>query len=222
MLLFRRFRYAIPVGLVALLLALVFMGTSSTPADESAHVDLDSVPEEVVRELYDSSGNLINPDRQMQSASRDNVGGYGGHYYDENDPSKVYVYMTDMTQVAAAETAYRSAERDDAGITNVVVVQGRYSMDNLVDWFYEALNAFDSGGVDVNSAGLRPRDNQFSFTIGTNLDDAWAIIDGLGIPRDALTLKSGGEWIPLSDKDNVTAKWRPGVGGIKIQRPSES
>ena len=223
MLLFRRFRHAIPVGLVALLLALIFMGTSSTPTDNTSQVNLSDVQEDAVKELYDSSGAMINPDRQMQSIAKDNAGGYGGHYFDDDDPSTVYVYMTDVTETAAAEAAFRAAQREDEEYTNVVVLQGQYSMADLVDWFYQTLQAFNRGGVDVNGAGLHPADNGFTFKVGANDGDrAWAIIDELGVPRGAVTLQIGGGWTALSnERDSVRAEWRPIVGGIQIQRSSE-
>ena len=110
MVLYRRFRYAIPVGLVALLLGMVFMGNSSTPTDQTSRVNLSDIQEDVVRELYDSSGKMINPDRQMQDIAKAGDGGFGGYYFDPNDPSTVYIYMTDMTKAAAAEVAFRAAQ----------------------------------------------------------------------------------------------------------------
>lgn len=216
MVLFRRVRYAVPVGLVALLLALVLMGTASTPTDGSSQVELAEVREDVVRELYDSSGRMVNPDRKMQSIAKANDGGFGGYYFDENNPSTVYVYMLDVTKAAEAEAAFRAAQNKDAQYTRVVPVQGNHSMDDLVDWFYQTLKAFDDGGIQVNGAGLRVRDNGFAFMLGGDLDGAWAIIDELGIPRDAASLTIG-EWELLADKDNVQARWRPVVGGIEIE-----
>ena len=109
MVLYRRVRYAVPVGLVALLLALVLMGTASTPTDGSSQVELEEVREDVVRELYDSSDRMVNPDRKMQSIAKANDGGFGGYYFDENNPSTVYVYMLDVTKAAEAEAAFRAA-----------------------------------------------------------------------------------------------------------------
>ena len=216
MVLFRRFRYAVPVALFALLLALVFMGTASTPTDGSSQVELGEVSEDAVKELYDSSGRMVNPDRKLQSVAKANAGGFGGYYFDENNPSTVYVYMVDVTKDAEAEAAFRAIQNKDAQYTRIVPVQGNHSMDDLVDWFYQALKAFDDGGIQVNGAGLRLRDNGFSFMLGGNLDGAWAIIDELGIPRDAASLTMG-EWELLADKDNVQARWRPVVGGIQIE-----
>ena len=178
-------------GLVALLLALVFLGSGSAPTD----------------------------DRKMQSISRDNDGGFGGYYFDSSDPTTVYVYMLDVTKSTEAEAAFRAVQPKSHQYTTVVLVQGRYSMDDLVDWFYATLRAFDQNGIAVNGAGLRPRDNGFSFTIGGDLDKAWTLVDGLEIPRDGVTLRVAGEWILLSnERDNVQAEWRPIVGRSRVMQ----
>ena len=168
-----------------------------TPTPEStprpSQVELGEIREDVVRELYDSSGRMANPDRKMQSIAKANDGGFGGYYFDENNPSTVYVYMLDVTKAAEAEEAFRASQNKDAQYTRVVPVQGNHSMDDLVDWFYQTLKAFDDGGIQVNGAGLRLRDNGFSFMLEGDLDGAWAIIDELGIPRDAASLTIA-EW----------------------------
>ena len=191
----------IPIVILTLLL-LVGCGTTDNADGETAYIsqnDLDRVQEDAVRELHDSSGRMVNPDRKMQFIARTNSGGFGGFYFDDSDPSTVYVYMLDVTKTAEAERAFRVAMGESSEYTRIVPVRGRYSMDDLVDWFYQTLKALDSGGIKVNGAGLRPRDNGFSFMIGSNLDGAWDIIDGLDVRRDAVSLVIG-EWKMLSDK----------------------
>ena len=133
--------YAILLGLASLLLALIFIGSSSTPVDGSAQVDLNDIREDVVKDMYDASGKMINLDRQLQLISKDNAGGFGGYYFSDDDSHTVYVYMQDVTKAAEAETAFRAAQGKDAQYTRIVPVQGRYSMDDLVDWFYQILGS---------------------------------------------------------------------------------
>ena len=217
MLLFRRFRFAIPVGLVAALLALVFMGTASTPP--GIVVDPSEIQEDTIREMYDSSGRFIDPDDKMSSAASSNPGGFGGFYFDPNDPSTVYVYMKDTSRTAAAETALRAALHDDSQYTNIVPVNGKYSMDELVAWHRALLQSLDDTDIEVGATWMSPEDNAFRVDIAneSDVDTAWGLVDGLNIPRDAVLLEVGGEWETLAydDKSHLDAKWRPVVGGVR-------
>ena len=129
------------LSLAALLVGIVFIGTGPTDeTDEDLDInDLNQIRERVVRDLYDSSCKVIDPYRQMQAISKENDGGFGGFYFDDDDPSIVYVYMKDLTKTAEAETAFRAAHARDSRYTQVIPVQDRYSMDELTDWFYTAL-----------------------------------------------------------------------------------
>ena len=163
----------------------------ATPTDSA--IDLSEVKEDAVRRLYDSSGNLINSDRKSQAISRKYEGGFGGFYFDDDDPSVVYVYMLDPTKASEAEMAFRAVHTKDRKYTKVVPVQGLYSLDELTDWFYLALEAFnDSDAVVLTIWGLSELNNALEFSVHQDLDAAWAVIDSLGIPRGAVILDVGG------------------------------
>ena len=101
--------------------------------------------------------------------------------------------MLDVTKTAEAETALRAAYSDADQYANIVPVQGRYSMDDLIELFYQTLWAFDAldSGVHVNGASLERRENRYWFIVEGDLEDAWGLIDGLGIPREAVSLTTG-------------------------------
>ena len=192
MLSLRRFPKAIPIGLLPLLLAVVFMGTASTPLGgkpvDISQIGLSDVQEQVATDLYDSSGKIINPDRELQSVSRSNGGGYGGFYLDGNT---AYVYMTDVTNIEAAEAAFRASYNGDRTVSQIVPVQGSYTLDQLVDWFYSVDRGLGDVGIVSSMGGMRPAKNAFMIAVREQslVDDAWGVIDHLNVPRGAVILE---------------------------------
>ena len=71
------------------------------PPPGSDIVDLNQIKEEAIRNLFDSAGNMINPNRQLASVARDHEGGFGGYYFHETDRSIVFVYMLDVTKTTS-------------------------------------------------------------------------------------------------------------------------
>ena len=59
------------------------------PPPDSDVVDLSQIKEEAVRNLFDSTGKRINPNRQVAKIARDHEGGFGGFYFHETDKSIV-------------------------------------------------------------------------------------------------------------------------------------
>ena len=177
-----RTRQSILLVLVALLVGLIFMGTGSSPSGHP--IDLSEVKEDAVREIYDSSGRAKNPDRGIQSISKANAGGFGGFYFDPNNPSTVYVYMKDITETTAAETAFRAAYSKDSEITRIVPVQADHSLDELVNWLYDGVEALHAAGIETSSAGMRILENRFDLAVTneSQLGDAYAVLDGMGVP----------------------------------------
>ena len=181
---------------------------------------LSEVQEDAVREIYDSSGRAKNPDRGIQSISKANAGGFGGFYFDDNDPTIAYVYMLDITETTAAETAFRAAYSKDSESTRIVPVQADHSLDELVNWLYDGVEALHAAGIETSSAGMRILENRFDLAVTneSQLGDAYAVLDGMGVPRGAYNLGSG-KWRALGDRDNVQSKWRPVVGGVRVYTP---
>ena len=179
-------------------------------------VDLDQIKEDVIRDLFDNTGKMMNPDRQLADVARDHEGGFGGYYFHKTDKSIVYVYMLDVTKTAAAEAAFRAAYHGSHEIARIIPVQGDYSFDQLVEWFYILDRALIESGIPPARASVREIENRIRIGLfdADQIDDALQVMERLGIPEGAVVLRE--DYLrPLADKDSVRAKWRPLVRGIQ-------
>ena len=161
------------------------------PPPDSDVVDLSQIKEEAVRNLFDSTGKRINPNRQVVKIARDHEGGFGGYYFHETDKSIVYVYMQDVTKTAAAEAAFRAAYSGDRKITQIIPVQGDYSLDQLVEWFYILDGALIESGIPPARASVREVENRIRIGLfdADQIDDVLHIMERLGIPEGAVVVK---------------------------------
>ena len=211
------------LGVIALAL-LAVVGTTAVmaqradePPPDSEVVDLSQIKEDVVRELFDGTGRMISPNRRLAKVARDHEGGFGGYYFHRTDKSIVFVYMQDIAKTASAEAAFRAAYRGDRQVTQIIPVQGAYSLDKLVEWYYILSKALIESGIHLSTTSVRQFANRIAFGLAdaAQIDDALQIMEKLGIPKGAVVLEQGGYIELLADKDNVRAKWRPLVGGIQ-------
>ena len=192
---------------------------SDKPPPDSEVVDLREIQEEAIRNLFDSTGKRIDPNKQLAKIARDHEGGFGGYYFHETDKSIVYVYKLDITKTAAAEAAFRAAHGDDDDITQIIPVQGDYSLDQLVEWYHILIRAFPASDIRMSTSSVSERENRIHIGLwdGDQIDDALRVMGKLGIPQGAVILEED-QIRGAADKDSVTAKWRPLVGGIKHQK----
>ena len=185
------------------------------PSDTGA-VDLDTIREDAVRNLFDSDGRLVNPKQQLAVIAKEHEGGFGGYYFDETDKSTVYVYMKDVTKTAAAEAAFRAAYSGDRQVSRVIAVQGGYSFDQLVGWFNALDKALIESGIPPAKASIREVENRIRIGLfdASQIDDVRRIMKKLGSPDGAVAISENHSRL-LAGKDSVRAKWRPLVGGIQ-------
>ena len=157
-------------------------------------VDLSQIKEEAVRALFDDTGRRINPNREVAEIARNHEGGFGGFYFHETDKSIVYVYMLDVTKAAAAEAAFRAAYNGDREITQIIPVQGDYSLDQLVEWYYILLGALNERGIRLAETSVREIENRIRIGLfdEDQIDDAHRIMESLGIPKGAAIVERGG------------------------------
>ena len=80
--------------------------TEPTPAN------LDEIPEEAVRALFDDQGNFFGPDQRLAQIAKKHEGGFGGYSFHKTDKSHVQVYMVDTSKAQSAEAVFREAYND--------------------------------------------------------------------------------------------------------------
>ena len=211
------------ISAAVVLVMLAVVGTTAViaqradePPPDLEVVDLDQIKEGVVREMFDSTGKMMNPDRQLAGVASDHEGGFGGFYFHETDKSIVYVYMQDVTKTAAAEAAFRAAYSGDRKITQIIPVQGDYSLDQLVEWFYILDRALLASDIIPMRGSVREIENRIYFGLedADLFDDALQVMERLGIPEGAVIFDEDSIEL-LTDEDSVREKWRPLVGGIQ-------
>ena len=92
---------------------------------------------------------------------REHEGGFGGFYFEEDAPGHVYVYMLDPSNTAAAESAFAEAYGSDAqSVTQITPVQGQYSFDDLVRWFYILDRVLIRAGISPSTGSISEYDNR--------------------------------------------------------------
>ena len=154
-------------------------------------VDLSQIKEKVVRDMFDSTGRMVTPDDRLARVAKDHEGGLGGYYFHETDKSIAYVYMLDITKTESAEAAFRAAYNGDREITRIVPVQGDYSFDQLLEWFYILDRALIESGILPARASVREIENRIRIGVfdGEEIDNVRRIMEGLGIPQGAVVVK---------------------------------
>ena len=219
----RRKRLYFPVVAVMLLLLVAGVvmaqdGTTSTPEA----VDLSDVKEDAVRDLLDSKGRVIDPNETLARISRDNEGGFGGWYLSE-DEGTAYVYMTDTTKTAAAETAFNSAFDWRGNPDTVVVIEGDYTLEELDNWLDLTVGALAAEAIHFWTFDIDIEENKAYIYLNesSSLEDAVAARDRLGIPADAVEITQPAGKVGLLGGDDLQDKWRPLVGGIQHQQETD-
>ena len=156
-------------------------------------VDLSQIKKEAVRALFNDTGRMINPDRQLADVERDHEGGFGGFYFHDTDKSIVFVYMLDVTKAAAAEAAFRAAYKGDREIAQIIPVQGEYSFDQLFEWFNILDRALIESRIPPAESSVREIENRIRIGLfdADQIDDAHRIMEKLGIPEGAVIVEKG-------------------------------
>ena len=187
-------------------------GDSDTPAG----TDPSMVKEEAVRSILDSEGKVIDHNSRMASAANDHEGGFGGWYFSE-DKGTVYVFMMDTTKVKAAGEAFRAAYAGQYDSANIEVVEGTYSLDDLVDWTNQLAVALLEAGVPWKSIAVYHANNVISvgFVSADSFETAGQVRERLGIPEGAVLFTERGESRLMDDGEGVDEEWRPLVGGVQ-------
>ena len=200
-------RFALPIAIIAMfvLVGLTFTTTALGQGDG----DEDPIQEDVVRDLYDESGQIRKPDDRLAKIARAHEGGFGGYFF---EGGVAYVYMLDPTQVEAAESAFREAHEGGRRLVNrVVPIQGQYAFSDLVRWFGLLDNAVAEEGIWIRTSAVMEIQNRVVLGMDdiSQADQVRQLMEDLDIPPRAVVLHASKAEL-LGNGDNVDAKWRPG------------
>ena len=164
---------------------------SAVPPEGVATVNLDEIKEQVVRDLFDDSGRMVNPDQRLARIAAEHKGGFGGYYFDETDRSTAYVYMLDPSQTEAAKAAFRAAYRGDRQVDRIVPVQGDYAFNDLLEWFHVLGPAMVENGIHPSTGGVYEIYNRIQFGLKEieQETEARRIMSDLDVPQGAVVFK---------------------------------
>jgi hypothetical protein len=165
---------------------------SAVPPEGVATVNLDEIKEQVVRDLFDDSGRMVNPDQRLARIAAEHKGGFGGYYFDETDRSTAYVYMLDPSQTEAAKAAFRAAYRGGGRqVDRIIPVQGDYAFNDLLEWFHVLDVAMVENGIHPSTGGVREISNRIRFGLEDigQATDARRIMSDLDIPQGAVVFE---------------------------------
>ena len=192
--------------------SVIAQGTNDPPSGDNDY------QEEAVRRDFDEDGKRVTPDDRVAKIAQEEEGGFGGYYFAENDPGHVYVFMKDTSKTAAARSAIESAYNGDVSITQISVVQGQYSFNDLLNWYRSLIHAIANDRIPMASGAVMESKNRILIGLPdmSRRSDIRDLMRELDIPSAAVIFEE--EQVNLlTGKDSVTAKWRPVVGGVQHQ-----
>ncbi len=171
-------------GLVLSLALLTETAIVTGQGEPSTAVNVDEVKEDVVRDLFDENGKMMNTDQRLAKAAAEHAGGFGGYYFHDTDKSIVYVYMQDTSESQAAKNAFRAAGRSKYQVTQIIPVQGDYAFNDLVNWFHALDRAMVAADIHPTTGGVFEVDNRIRFGLEdmSQAADAREIMGTLEIP----------------------------------------
>ena len=201
------------MGMMAIITGVVLANGGN---DDPSRIDPSQVKEDVVKALIDSEGKVINSNKRMAKAARDHEGGLGGWYFSD-DFDTVYIFMEDITKSVAAREAFDAAFSGDLDPINTVIVEGAYSLDDLVEWDHQLADALPSAGIYWKGIGVDPAKNVIvvEFASADSFEAAHRVREELEIPQDAVEFNEIAENRLRGDGEGLREEWRPLVCGIQ-------
>lgn len=166
------------------------MSPSEIRADPTP-VNLDEIPEEAVRALFDDQGNFFGPDQRLAQIAKKHDGGFGGYSFHETDKSHVQVYMVDTSKTEAAETAFREAYNGMHTVTQITPVQGQFRFDQLVEWSPVVDRALLANDIHPTTGAVMEICNRIHFGLRDEslIVDARQVVGDLGVPQEAVVFQ---------------------------------
>ena len=174
--------------------------------------------EDVVRDVLDANGNPVNSDERLAKIASNQAGGFGGFYFHETDESIAYVFMKDVTEASAAETAFNAAYNGGRADTQVIPVHGDYAFNDLYKWFGILDTALVEAEIHPTTGAVMELKNRIVFGLQSvdQIAAAQQVVLDNAIPEGAVVFEE--RPIVLLSKDALDEEWRPLVGGIQHQQ----
>ena len=190
---------------------------------EPTPVNLDEIPEEAVRALFDDQGNFFGPDQRLAQIAKKHEGGFGGYSFHTTDKSHVYVYMLDTSKTESAEAAFREAYNGMHTVTRITPVQGQFRFDQLVEWSPVVDRALLANGIHPTTGGVMEICNRIRFGLRDEslIVDARRVVGDLGIPQEAVVFEQSRP-VLLALEDGKEPLLRPMVDRFKRLFRSET
>ena len=190
---------------------------------EPTPVNLDEIPEEAVRALFDDQGNFFGPDQRLAQIAKKHEGGFGGYSFHKTDKSHVYVYMLDTSKTESAEVAFREAYNGMHTVTRITPVQGQFRFDQLVEWSPVVDRALLANGIHPTTGGVMEICNRIGFGLRDEslIVDAQRVVGDLGIPQEAVVFRESRP-VLLALEDGKEPLLRPVAGWVKRLFRSET
>ena len=179
--------------------SVIAQGTNDPPSGDNDY------QEEAVRRDFDEDGKRVTPDDRVAKIAQEEEGGFGGYYFAENDPGHVYVFMKDTSKTAAARSAIESAYNGDVSITQISVVQGQYSFNDLLNWYRSLIHAMANDRIPMASGAVMEAKNRILIGLPdmSRRSDIRDLMRELDIPSAAVIFEE--EQVNLlTGKDSVT------------------
>ena len=179
-------------------------------------VNLDEIPEESVRALFDDQGYFFGPDQRLAQIAKKHDGGFGGYSFHADDKSHVYVYMLDISDTESAEAAFREAYNGMHTVTRITPMQGQFRFDQLVEWFPVVDRALLAHDIHPTTGAVLEICNRLLFGLrdASLIVDARRVVGDLGIPQEAVVFKEANP-VLLGHEDAREPLLRPMVEWVK-------
>ncbi|MCY4416110.1 MAG: hypothetical protein OXE87_07355 [Chloroflexi bacterium] len=183
---------------------------------EPTPVNLDEIPEESVRALFDDQGYFFGPDQRLAQIAKKHEGGFGGYSFHADDKSHVYVYMLDISDTESAEAAFREAYNGMHTVTRITPMQGQFRFDQLVEWFPVVDRALLAHDIHPTTGAVLEICNRLLFGLrdASLIVDARRVVGDLGIPQEAVVFKQANPML-LALEDAREPLLRPMVEWVK-------
>ena len=215
------------VATVLLLTVVLATAVMAQGTDDPVTVDLSDIKEDAVRQLFDDSGKMIDPNQRLAIVAQEHEGGFGGFYHE----GIAYVYMqasyfqkrltrplptsTCYPNVeprrSAAVKAFNAAYNGSRNITKIIPVQGDYSLDDLVEWLPIVAGALVANDIHPRSFWLSVQENRVRIGLASisQADDARQLVRDLEIPEGSVVFEEQPIGTLLVDGGSGRARMAP-------------